>query len=100
MDKMDYPMKQEDLPFQRHSVTSREAADSMKGSAKNLRTKVFEYIRSHGPASDEDIQLSLGMNPSTERPRRIELLRAGKIVECGETTTSSGRKAKVWKVLG
>jgi hypothetical protein len=40
----------------------------------------------------------LGMNPSTQRPRRIELCQRNLIVDSGTTRlTTSGRKAVVWK---
>ncbi len=39
------------------------------------------------------------MNANTERPRRIELVAMGKVVDSHETRlTRSGRKAVVWKI--
>jgi hypothetical protein len=43
------------------------------------------------------MQLALGMNPSTQRPRRIELERRGLVVKDGTRKTSSGRMAVVWR---
>jgi transcription initiation factor IIE alpha subunit len=47
--------------------------------------------------TDEEMQTRLGMNPSTQRPRRIELARRGLVVEAGTRKTASGRMATVWK---
>jgi DNA-binding IclR family transcriptional regulator len=47
--------------------------------------------------TDEEMQKRLGMNPSTQRPRRIELARRGMVVEAGTRKTASGRNASVWR---
>jgi hypothetical protein len=48
--------------------------------------------------TDEQIQNELGMNPSTERPRRLELEEQGLIFDSGEKRkTRSGRPAIVWR---
>ena len=86
-------------PAQQHSVTSRAAADSLDGKVLNaLQKRVLEFIawRPSG-ATDEEIANELEMNPSTVRPRRIELARRGMIVEGGSRRTTSGRMAVVWK---
>ena len=49
--------------------------------------------------TDEEMQRLLEMNPSTQRPRRIELARRGLVVECGTRRTASGRMATVWKAI-
>lgn len=85
-------------PYQAHSETSREAATSIKTSATNLRELVYRAIAEHGPMTDERIAQVLSMNPSTERPRRIELVNAGRVVEAGWERTKSGRKATLWEV--
>lgn len=87
-------------PAQQHSVTSRAAADSLDGKTLNaLQKRVLDFIawRPSG-ATDEEIANELEMNPSTVRPRRIELARRGMIVEGGSRRTTSGRMAVVWKV--
>jgi hypothetical protein len=38
------------------------------------------------------------LNPNTQRPRRIELVVAGKVRDSGET--ASGRKATIWEAVG
>lgn len=81
------------------SVTSAAAADSLDAKALNaLQRRVLEFIgwRQAG-ATDEEIADELGMNPSTVRPRRIELARRGFIAEAGTRRTRSGRMATVWQ---
>ena len=88
-------------PAQRHSITSRDAAAKIEPNAKTLRAAVLQFLRgtdSYG-ATDEEIQRALDMNPSTERPRRIELVDAGLVRDSGSTrSTCSGRRAVVWVV--
>ena len=86
-------------PAQQHSVTSRAAADSLDGKVLNaLQKRVLDFIawRPSG-ATDEEIANELEMNPSTVRPRRVELARRGMIVEGGSRRTTSGRMATVWR---
>ena len=86
-------------PAQAHSPTSVAAADAIMECADTKRVAVWGFIQGMKGATDEEIQHALGMNPSTERPRRIELVRMGLVVDSGETRkTASGRSAVVWKV--
>jgi hypothetical protein len=81
------------------SVTSRLAAAEIVPHAENLRARVLECLQQH-PAglTDEEIQQLTGIEGSTERPRRGELARAGKIVKTWQTrATKSGRLAAVWQ---
>jgi hypothetical protein len=87
-------------PAQAHSPTSVAAAASVEGvPASTWRQKVYEYIDSQGylGATDEEVQEALGMNPSTQRPRRVELVRFGVVRDSGVTRkTRSNRSAVVW----
>jgi hypothetical protein len=88
-------------PFVANSVTSLEAAEAIAPKAGSLRARVLEAIRFAGErgATDEELQTVLAMNPSTQRPRRIELAHAGLIREASFTRkTRSGRAATVWMV--
>ena len=50
--------------------------------------------------TDEEIQISLGMNPSTVRPRRRELVLLGRVMHDGRfKSTMSGRRARIWVVM-
>lgn len=71
----------------------------MEGSPSDTaREKVLGYIRDHGPCTDEAVQDGLAMNGSTQRPRRVELHRAGLIRHAGDMPTKSGRLAAAWEV--
>jgi hypothetical protein len=90
--------RQLDLPYQQHSVTSQAAAEVAASFAPSDRQRVLDWLRAH-PAglTDEQLQRALRMNPSTERPRRIELVRASLVVDSGTTRkTRAGVKAVVW----
>jgi transcription initiation factor IIE alpha subunit len=95
------PLFAQPAPAVRGSVTSAAAADSLTPATLNaLQKRVLDFIaRRPSGATDEEIANELEMNPSTVRPRRIELARRGMIVESGSTRrTASGRMAVVWKV--
>jgi len=64
-------------------------------------TRVYAFISKRGDrgATDEEIHIGLKMNPSTERPRRVDLVDAGQVYDSGRTReTKAGIKAKVWVV--
>ncbi len=88
-----------DLPFQRHSQTSQAAAESIAPKAATLRAQVLEFIRARGPVTDEEIADGLKLNPSTARPRRVELSNRRLIVKSGIGTNRSGRSAACWKAV-
>jgi hypothetical protein len=89
-------------PHQRHSETSGEAADVIAPDVPALRLRVYEFIAGRGArgATDEEVQDGLGMNPSTQRPRRVELYRSG-LVKDGRLTrlTKARRRAVVWTAV-
>jgi len=63
------------------------------------RRKVLRMIEDRGAfgATDEEMQEALGLNPSTQRPRRVELKRGGWIVDSGNRRlTRSCNWAVVW----
>lgn len=79
--------------------TSREAARSIRPLAAGYRADVLAAIRAAGAdgLTDDECQRALAMNPSTQRPRRLELEAAGLVTDSGRTRlTASGRKAVVW----
>ena len=88
-------------PYQRNSVTSLEASLSIEPKAGTLRARVLTFLRDRGAwgATDQEMQSALNMDPSTQRPRRIELAHAGLIVESGTRETRAGRQAVVWIAL-
>lgn len=85
-------------PFQSHSMTSFDAAKAIEPKAGTLRAKLLAILRCDAIGStDFEMQVAAQMDPSTQRPRRIELLKAGLIKDSGRTRkTASGRAAVVW----
>lgn len=86
-------------PSQRHSLTSNSAAIRIMPAAASLRGRVLAHLRDCGEkgATDEEMQAALAMNPSTQRPRRIELIESKLIRDSGSCRrTRSGRLAVVW----
>jgi len=86
-----------DAPYQSASPTSREAAERIADKTPSLRQRVLDALTQR-PMTDEEIATTLNLNPSTARPRRIELVQRGLVVEHGIAITSSGRKAVIWGV--
>ena len=87
------------IPFQKHSPTSRDAAKSITKNTKTVLHDLLLAVLQDNPAglTDEEMQTLVPMNPSTQRPRRIELYRALKIRPSGvKGVTRSGRTAVVW----
>lgn len=90
------------IPSQPHSATSRDAARKIETTAGTLRRRVLDCLLNAGVLgmTDEELQTILAMNPSTQRPRRIELVNAGKVYDSGFTRpTASGRNAVVWRAV-
>jgi len=90
------------LPHQTHSATSAEAAERAEPRAGTDQALILAALRFAGDygGTDEEMQNALGMNPSTQRPRRIELVSVGLVVDSGETRpTRSGRRAVVWRAV-
>ena len=94
------PLFAKPAPAQQHSITSMRAADSLDATTLNrLHRQVLAFLEARPDgATDEEMQAGLGMNPSTQRPRRIELARRGLIVKAGVRKTRSNRNADVWRV--
>ena len=89
------------LPFVRDSVTSKEAAEAAKPRANYGEQAVLRALRATGQAmTDEQIQDESGLDPSTERPRRVALARQGLIYRVdNDGRTRSGRSAQRWAVV-
>ena len=97
----DLPLFTQRAPSVNGSITSAKAADSLGPATLNaLQRQVLELLAATPDGlTDEEQQRLLGMNPSTQRPRRIELARRGLVVEAGTRRTESGRMATVWKAI-
>lgn len=89
-------------PYVRKSDTSKAAAEAIEPALNSLRGQVLARLRMVGEygMTDEQIQHALNMDPSTERPRRIELWRAGLVKDSGKRRrTSKNRIAVVWVAI-
>jgi len=88
------------IAYQSHSPTSREAAERIEPRANTLRRQVLDWMKITGSATDEQMQDGLQMNPSTQRPRRGELVASGHLRDSGRTAlTRSGRRAVLWTIV-
>lgn len=92
-------MTHPDPPYQRHSDTSRAAAQAIKPCTGAMRQAVYDYLVQHGPSTDEEMQEGIPMPPSTQRPRRCELVAQGLVEDSRERRkTRAGKKAVVWRI--
>jgi len=87
-----------DLKYVRGSETSLEAALAIEPTTGTLRWRVLHELRKYpNGLTDHQMQELIPMNPSTQRPRRVELVRANLVKKSGYTRiTPSGRQADVW----
>lgn len=88
--------------YQRHSATSKAAAVAVAPKAPSLKEQVYLYLRGLGTYGATDLEgaAHFGMDGSTYRPRRIELVGEGRVVSGGTRKTPSGRTATVWFTSG
>lgn len=76
-----------------------EPVTSIEQSVGTLRGKVLRFLKARGRhgATDHEMQSGIPMDPSTQRPRRIELVHKGLVQNSGRSRpTPSGRQAIVW----
>jgi len=81
------------------SGTSKAAAQSIKCHALRLRERMLAFYAERGDhgATDEECQIDLGLSGNTQRPRRCELVRIGRLRDSGKRRpTASGCAAIVW----
>jgi len=86
-------------PYIVGSATSKAAAISIEPNIGTLRWRILDLLRKCGStgATDDELQSWTGINPSAQRPRRIELCEVGLVRNSGRTRrTRSGRQAVVW----
>lgn len=80
-----------------HPATSFEAARRAIGRSGTTRRRIYDYLMSNGPATDEEISAILGIVPNTARPRRIELVQWGWAYDTGlRKDTTTGSRAILW----
>ena len=77
---------QSSLPFAATSETSRDAAERMAAQPRRIRRdheSILNVLLS-GPKTDRELQNILKMSGDTERPRRGELVKMGRVVNTGK----------------
>lgn len=81
--------------------TSRAAALAVFPRTGTQRGDVLDEIIGAGSfgMTDAELQRALGMNPSTERPRRIELVQGGWVMDSGRKRASAGADVSIVWVL-
>lgn len=82
-------------PAQQHSLTSTSAAKSIAEHAPKMRERVYEEI-CKWPGTDQELAHRLEMDENSVRPRRVELVKEGRIKKVSQRRTRSGRLAAVW----
>lgn len=91
-----------ELPRQRHSPTSRHAAERAARNAPTLRTRILAAFEAAGPrglTDDEGISQT-GIAGNSYRPRRIGLTTEGRLRDSGRTRpTATGAAATVWTAV-
>lgn len=93
----DAPLFSPGLVRNDHGETAHAAARQVRGKRELYHRLLTAIDGSIGGLTDEELQLTTGMNPSTERPRRVELVDAGVLCDSGNRRkTRSGRAAVVW----
>jgi hypothetical protein len=80
--------------------TSDAAAASVAPDTETIRGQVHDYVRAHGGATCDDVEVSLGLRHQTASARLWELHhKMGLIVDSGQRRrTRSGRAAIVYVV--
>lgn len=82
-----------------HPGTSRRAAAGCTITGKNQRGILLRHLfeREERGSTDAYMQDHLKMGASSQRPRRVELVRMGLVQDSGRTRTlANGREATVW----
>ena len=80
-------------------ITSYQAAESVKESAKQHQSVIFMCLLKHGALGKDGISKLTGLDSNQVARRLAELQRQGQIVLTGRTVKSkSGREEREWYV--
>ncbi|MBQ7701775.1 MAG: hypothetical protein IJT54_05160 [Candidatus Methanomethylophilaceae archaeon] len=79
--------------------TTMEAYYSIQSELNSRQLMVFNFIRDHPGLNAEQIYIGMGYrSPNSTSPRITELLEEGLIEVAGYNQTSSGRRARTYRV--
>lgn len=86
-------------PHERQSDTSLAAAVSILPHVGTYQRMVYDWIAGQGPrgATDDEIELALGLRHQSASARRRELVLLGVLERVGTRPTRSGRQAVIWR---
>ena len=88
-----------EAPAQRHSETSTAAGAEIDRHLPRLQALVLRFVLACAErgATDSEIAAGTRLSSETSRPRRVELVNLGRVVDSGRRrSTPSGRSATVW----
>ncbi len=78
-------------------ATSRAAAAGALPKSGTNRARILDYITKAGGATDEELELALGLSGNTVRPCRVSLVQDGWVVDSGKRRpVRSGNDAIIW----
>lgn len=88
-------------PPHQKSDTSEGAAEAIEPEVGRLQRMVLDHLREHGTATDDELEVALGLKHQTVSARRRELVLDGLVADTGERrATRSGVRATVWALAG
>ena len=100
-DLFDYGLYDGSPPAQKHSDTSRAAAESIRKRIGPLHREILSFLKQRPRgATDEEMQTEIPMPANTQRPRRIELTQMERLADSGRRKlTGSKRHAVIWVLI-
>jgi hypothetical protein len=79
--------------------TSRNAAANALPKSGTNRARIFHFIKAHGGATDEEVEIGLNLSGNTVRPCRVSLVKDGYVYDTGTVRqVRSGNDAIVWGI--
>lgn len=91
------PRRYPEAPGYKARKTSLDAARGMTERAPKLRDRIFDSLKTEGPATPEIIAERLGEPLMNVRPRLSELAKLGLVFDTGRRgEAQGGRRAIVW----
>lgn len=82
--------------------TSREAEEKSAAMTATIQWELMTYLDTVGGqgATDEEMQVRLGLNGNSQRPVRLGMVRAGWVKDSGRwRLTRAGNPAIVWTLV-
>ena len=91
-------------PPHNKTATSKAAAKAIKPDSARLRDLIHGFLVSRGTvgATDQEMQEHFKLDGNTQRPRRYELVKAGRVKDSGRTRKPIGSRNQqiIWVAKG